>query len=277
MPIEDITISSLLDFAIPFAIQAGIALAIFVVGRWIARIVTGLVSKVMKKNGLDDMLVKLVAKIVYVGLLGFVILAALDQLGVNTTSALAIFGAAGIAVGLAVKDSLSNFAAGVMIILHRPFSVGHFVEVAGVSGKVLEVSLFSTVLLTTDNRRVIVPNGIVYSDKIINHSAEDTRRVDVIFSIGYDDNLATAQRLIMEAMKADTRILDVPEPTLALVELADSSVNLAARPWAKTEDYWAVKGDLMEKVKQAFDANGISIPYPQQDVHMHQVELPSAE
>ena len=271
MPLDDVTLNSLLESAAPFAIQAVLALVIFYFGRWAARLVTGLVRKILKKNDLDDMLINLVAQVVYVALLGFVILAALDQLGVNTTSALAIFGAAGIAVGLAVKDSLSNFAAGVMIILHRPFTAGHFVEVAGVSGKVLEVTLFSTVMLTSDNRRIIIPNGIVYSDKIINHSAENTRRVDVTFGIGYDDDLAMAQKLIVQAMKADPRILDDPEPAIALVELADSSVNLAARPWANTQDYWAVKGELMANVKKAFDANGISIPYPQQDVHMHQV------
>jgi small conductance mechanosensitive channel len=271
MPLDDVTLNSLMESAIPFTIQAGIALAIFIVGRWLAKLVTRFVSRLMTKNGLDDMLVKLIAKIVYVALLGFIILAALDQLGVNTTSALAIFGAAGLAVGLAVKDSLSNFAAGVMLILHRPFVVGHFVEVSGVSGKVFEVSLFSTILITPDNRRIIIPNGLVYSDKIVNHSAEDIRRVDVTFGIGYEDDLAMAQQLITDAMKSDPRILNDPEPAIALVELADSSVNFAARPWAKTEDYWGVKGDLMKAVKQAFDANGISIPYPQQDVYLHQV------
>jgi small conductance mechanosensitive channel len=271
MSFDEISLNTLIESAIPLAVHAVLALAIFYIGRWAARLVTGLVRKILKKRDLDDMLINLVAQVVYVALLGFVILAALDQLGVNTTSALAIFGAAGIAVGLAVKDSLSNFAAGVMLILHRPFTAGHFVEVAGVSGKVLEVSLFSTVMLTADNRRIIIPNGIVYSDKIINHSAEDIRRCDVTFGIGYEDDLALAQKLIADAMKADSRILNDPEPAIALVELADSSVNLAARPWAKTEDYWGVKGDLMKNVKQAFDANGISIPYPQQDVHMHQV------
>jgi small conductance mechanosensitive channel len=271
MLLDDVSLNSLIGMVIPFAIQAIIALAIFILGRWVARFATGLVGKLMKKNGMDAMLIKLVEKVVYVALLGVVVLAAIDQLGIDTTSALAIFGAAGLAVGLALKDSLSNFAAGVMLILHRPFSVGDFVEVSGVSGKVFEVSLISTVLITGDNRRIIIPNGIVYSDKIVNHSAEDTRRVDVIFGIGYDDDMATAQKLIMEVMKGDPRILADPEPAIALAELADSSVNLAARPWAKTEDYWAVKGDLMKNVKQAFDANGISIPYPQQDLHVHQI------
>jgi small conductance mechanosensitive channel len=263
--------AAILETVLPWLIRAGLALAIYVIGLSAAKLVTRFIARWLRKKDLDEMLIKLVSKVVYVALLGFVILAALEQLGVNTTSALAIFGAAGLAVGLAVKDSLSNFAAGVMLVLHRPFSAGHFIETAGISGTVVEVGLFSTVVLTPDNRRVILPNGILYSDKIINFSAEPIRRIDLVFGIGYEDDLGTAQKLIREIMASDERILEKPEPTVQVFELADSSVNLAVRPWVNNEDYFPVKADMLEKVKQAFDEKGISIPFPQQDVHMHSV------
>ncbi len=256
---------------IPWAIQIGVALAIFIIGRWIARWLTRVTEKLMKKSGLDDMLINFISNIVYSVLLLVVIMAALDHLGIETTSLLAVFGAAGLAIGLALKDSLANFSSGIMIILFRPFKVGDFIEAGGVSGTVEEVRLFATILRTGDNRVIIVPNGQIYGGTITNYSAKPTRRIDLVFGIGYDDDIAKARQIINDIMKQDDRILSNPEPAVVLAELAESSVNFNVRPWVKSGDYWPVRADLLEKVKLAFDANGISFPYPQQDVHVHNV------
>lgn len=259
------------DYLMPWAIQAVMALVVFVIGRFIARWVSRLVANRMGKHGLDEMLVRLAKNTVYYVLLAVVILAALDQLGVDTTSALAALGVVGLAVGLAVKDSLSNFVAGVMVALFQPFKLGHFVEAASTSGTVMDVGMFNTTLLTPDNKRVVVPNRLIYNDTIINYSAEDTRRVDMVFGIGYEDDLDKARQLIESTLAADKRVLKDPAPTVAVDELADSSVNFVVRPWCKKEDYWDVRFAMMEQIKRVFDQNGISIPYPQQDVHMHEV------
>ena len=260
----------------PWVIKAALALVIFYVGRKLAKWLSQLLEKRMLKAGLDDMLAGLVGSTAYIALLAVVVLAALEQLGVNTTSALAIFGAAGLAVGLAVKDSLSNFAAGVMIVFFKPFEIGHYVEAAGTSGSVVEVGMFNSTLVTPDNKRVVVPNRLIYNDTIVNYSAEENRRVDMVFGIGYDDDISKVRRLIEAIIADDERILKDPVPTVAVNELADSSVNFVVRPWVKGEDYWAVRFDMIEKVKQTFDDNGISIPFPQQDVHMRQVENKAA-
>lgn len=260
------------DYLMPWAIQATVAILVFVVGRIVARWVGRLVEQRMRKHGLDEMLTRLAKNTVYYVLLAVVILAALDQLGVETTSALAAFGAVGLAFGLAVKDSLSNFVAGVMVALFQPFKLGHYIEAAGTSGTVLEVEMFNTILLTPDNKRVIVPNRLIYNDTIINYSAEDLRRVDMVFGIGYEDDIDKARKLIESTIAKDKRILLDPAPSVAVNELADSSVNFVVRPWSKKEDYWNVRFAMMEQIKLAFDKNGISIPYPQQDVHMHEAK-----
>jgi len=254
---------------IPWAIKIGAALAIFIIGRWIAKWLTGVMRKVMTKANMDDMLVQFLGNIAYTVLLLAVVMATLDQVGIQTTSLLAVFGAAGLAIGLALKDSLGNFSSGVMLILFRPFKVGDFIEAGGASGTVEEVRMFATIIRTGDNREVIVPNGHIYSGTIINYSAKPTRRIDLVFGIGYGDDIARAKQIIEDIMKQDERILEDPAASIALGELADSSVNFNVRPWVKSGDYWPVRADLLEKVKLAFDANGISIPYPQQDVYMH--------
>jgi small conductance mechanosensitive channel len=255
----------------PWAIRIGVALAIFIVGRWIARWLTNMVRKVMTKSSMDEMLINFLGNIVYMVLLLAVVMAALDHLGIQTTSLLAVFGAAGLAVGLALKDSLSNFSSGVMIILFRPFKVGDFIEAGGATGVVEEVRIFATIMKTGDNREIIVPNSQIYSGTIINYSAKATRRIDLVFGIGYGDDIAKAKQIMDDIMKQDERILADPAPAVAVGELADSSVNFNVRPWVNSGDYWPVRADLLEKIKLAFDANGISIPYPQQDVHMHEV------
>jgi small conductance mechanosensitive channel len=260
-----------LAMLMPWAIRIGIALAIFIVGRWIARWLTSTARKVMTRSSMDKMLINFLGNIIYMVLLLAVVMAALDHLGIQTTSLLAVFGAAGLAVGLALKDSLSNFSSGVMIILFRPFKVGDFIEAGGATGVVEEVRIFATIMKTGDNREIIVHNSQIYSGTITNYSAKSTRRIDLVFGIGYDDDIAKAKRIMDDIMKQDDRILADPAPAVAVAELADSSVNFNVRPWVNSGDYWPVRADLLEKIKLAFDANGISIPYPQQDVHMHEV------
>ncbi|WP_455366656.1 mechanosensitive ion channel family protein [Kaarinaea lacus] len=216
-------------------------------------------------------MINFLGNVFYVALLVVVIIAALDRLGINTTSVLAVFATAGLAIGLALKDSLSNFAAGVMLIIFKPFKVGNFVEAGGSAGTVEEIRIFSTVMRSPDNREITIPNGQIYSGTIVNVTARDTRRIDLVFGIGYSDDLNKARDLIWNVINSDERILKDPEPSVVLVELADSSVNIAVRPWVKTSEWWAVRCDLLEKVKQAFDSNNISIPFPQRDVHLYQV------
>jgi small conductance mechanosensitive channel len=258
-------------YLIPWGIRIAIALAIFIIGRWVVKVVVRFVERLMKKADLDTMLTSFLGNILYTVLLLAVIIAALDQLGVQTTSLLAVFGAAGLAIGLALKDSLANFSSGVMLILFRPFKVGDFVEAAGQAGVIEEVRIFSTIMKTGDNREIIIPNSHIYGGPIVNVSARPTRRIDMVFGIGYEDDIRKAKQLIEEAFAADDRILKDPAPAVAMAELADSSVNFNVRPWVNTPDYWAVRSDLMERIKLSFDENGISIPYPQQDVYMHNV------
>lgn len=247
-----------------------VAVAILVIGRWLARWLTALSSKAMIKGGVDETLSRFLGKLIYYGLLAAVVIAAADQLGIKTTSFLAILGAAGLAIGLALKDSLSNFASGVMLILFRPFVVGDYVTAGGVSGTVQQIDIFSTVLLTPDNQKFIVPNGGITSSVITNVNAEPTRRIDLMVSIGYDDDIREAKKILEDLIGADKRVLVDPAPAIAVSELADSSVNLIVRPWVQTADYWDVRFELIEKMKLTFDDKGISFPYPQQDVHMHQ-------
>jgi len=255
-------------YIIPWAANIVLALVIFVVGRWVARAVTNAVSRLMKKAGVDESLVDFLGNLIYAALLVVVIIAALDRLGVDTTSVMAIFATAGLAVGLALKDSLGNLAAGVMLVLFKPFKLGDFIEAGGVTGVVESIRIFSTLLKTPDNREITVPNGQIYGGTIVNFSARDTRRIDLVFGIGYDDDIRRAKQLIEQVMADDERILKDPAAVVMVAELADSSVNLAVRPWVKAEDYWDVRSAMLENVKIVFDANGISIPYPQTDVHL---------
>ena len=259
-------------YAIPWGINIIFALAIFFIGRFIARLLLNIVDKVLNKAGMDPMLVSFVHSILNALLLLFIIIASLDQLGVDTTSFIALIGAAGLAVGLALQGSLQNFASGVLLIVFRPFKVGHFIEAGGATGVVEEIGIFSTRMKTGDNREIIVPNGAIYGGTITNNSARDTRRIDMVFGIGYDDDIRKAKAIMQEIIDADERILKEPAALIAVGELADSSVNFNVRPWVNAGDYWAVLFDLNEKIKLAFDDNGISIPYPQMDLHLNQSE-----
>lgn len=246
------------------------ALAIFIFGRWVAKGVRKLVVRIMGKSGVDSTLTTFTANLTYIGLLAFIVIAALGQLGIQTTSFIAVIGAAGLAVGLALQGSLSNFAAGFLLIIFRPFKVGDLIEGAGVFGVVEAIHIFTTQLKTADNKTVIVPNAKLTDDNIVNWTVKGTRRVDMVFGIGYSDDIDKARSLIIEVMGQDDRILKDPGPQVAVSELADSSVNFVIRPWVKVEDYWGVYFDLTEKIKKTFDANDISIPFPQRDVHLYQ-------
>lgn len=259
-------------FVIPWSVNILLALATFFVGRWVANILLKVAKKLLTKSKMDVILINFVTSILHALLLLFIIIAAMDQLGVDTTSLIALLGAAGLAIGLAMQNSLQNFAAGVMLIIFRPFKTGDFVEAGGTAGVVETISIFSTIMRTGDNREVIVPNGAIYNGTITNFSARETRRIDMVFGIGYEDDIRKAKQLLNDILSADERVLKEPEPLVAVGELASSSVNFNVRPWVRSSDYWSVKFDLTEQIKLAFDDNGISIPYPQMDVHLNKAE-----
>jgi len=267
--LEFFTSAELVPLLLDWAMKFILALAIYVVGKWVTKRVTGLVTRLMQARDVDPTLVNFLANIVYAALLVAVIIAALDTLGLPVTSLLAVVGAAGLAVGLALKDSLGNFAAGVMLVLFRPFSKGDFVEAAGISGKVDEVRIFSTILTTPDNKQITIPNGLIAADAITNYTAKEMRRVDLVFGVGYDDDLKKAREVLTRICADHPLVLDDPATTIFVLNLGDSSVDFAVRPWAKTEDYWTVWGDLLETGKAELEAAGCSIPFPQRDVHMH--------
>ena len=225
-------------------------------------------NKALIKSDVDATLVSFGTNLCYIVLLVFVVVAALGKIGVHTTSFVAVLGAAGLTVGLALQGSLSNFAAGVIIIIFKPFKVGDYIEAAGVSGVVKEVQLFTTILTSPDNKTIITPNSKLTEDNIINYATQGTRRLDTVFSIGYGDNIDKAKNILMSIVKEDKRFLSQPEPRIAVLEHGDSSINIACRPWIKSNEYWDAYFDLMETVKKRFDEEGISIPYPQRDIHI---------
>ena len=257
---------------VEFGINVAIALAIFYVGKMVISMVVRGLRKVMRRQEVEKTLETFVCNRVRTVLLLFVIIAAIGQLGIETTSFIAVVGAAGLAVGLAMQGSLSNFAAGVLIVLFRPYRVGDFIEAAGINGVVEQVQILTTVLKTGDNKQIIVPNGQIMDSIITNYSANDTRRVDMVVGVSYGDDLDKVRSTIQELVAAEERILDEPACTIAVSALADSSVNFVVRPWVKTSDYWGVMFDLTEAIKKRFDKEGISFPFPQQDVHLYKAD-----
>ena len=256
-----------------FGLKLVAAILIFFVGRWIARMVQTGLEKTMLKAKVDPVLVTFTVNMTFTALMVFVVLAALGQLGVQTTSFIAVLGAAGLAVGLALQGSLSNFAAGVMIIIFRPFKIGDYVEGGGTGGTVKSIHIFTTTLTTPDNKRVIVPNSKMMGDNITNYSAEGTRRVDLTASISYGDSIDKAKTVLADILAKEPRILKDPAPAIGVLALAESSIDFAVRPWVKVEDYWAVFFGLNEAIKKRFDAEGLSIPFPQRDVHLYKHEV----
>jgi small conductance mechanosensitive channel len=245
------------------------ALAVLIVGRIVAGALRRATRRALERGQVDAVLVPFFASGVYYLTLVAVVIAVLSLFGIETTSLIAVLGAAGLAVGLAWQGTLSNFAAGVMLLIFRPFRVGDYVEVAGTAGSVREVGIFSTVLHTPDNVKITIPNSSVYGDTIKNYSANDTRRNDLVIGISYDDDIARAIETIRKVLAGDSRVLDDPESTVAVAELGDSSVNLVVRPWCAGGDYWPLRFDLTRKLKEELEAAGCSIPYPQRDVHLH--------
>jgi len=266
----DSIVATLSTTGVDFGIRVVTAIAIFYIGRLIVSLLTRGLRKLLQKQEVEKTLETFVCNLVRAALLAFVVVAAINSLGVQTASFIAVLGAAGLAVGLALQGSLSNFAAGVLIVMFRPYKVGDWIEAAGVSGSVLEVQILTTAMKTGDNKRVIVPNSQIMGSIITNYSAHDTRRVDLVVGVSYSDDLDKVRETLKSIVAADDRILDDPAVTIAVSELADSSVNFVVRPWVRTADYWAVLFDLTETIKKRFDAESISIPFPQRDVHIYQ-------
>lgn len=263
---EDIT-RQLTEFATSYGLKIIGAIIILIVGRIIAGIARNVVRKVLGRRKVDETVTSFIGTLIYTIVLLAVFLAVLGKFGIPTASFVAVLAAAGFAIGFALQGSLSNFASGVMIIAFRPYKMGDFVEAAGVAGVVREIHLFNTIIDTPDNIKVIVPNSKVAGDVIKNVTGNDTRRVDMVVGIGYDSPIGKSMEVAMDVMKQDDRVLDDPEPQVAVAELADSSVNLVVRPWVKTEDYWGVRFDITRKIKEALDENGIEIPFPQRVIH----------
>jgi small conductance mechanosensitive channel len=256
------------DVVAVWGLKVVAALAIFIIGRWIAKLLRRGIRRMLERAAVDPIITGFITSIVYIALLVFVVIAALGQLGIQTTSFIAILGAAGLAVGLALQGSLANFAAGFLMIIFRPFKVGDFIEGAGVAGVVREIQIFTTTLRTPDNKTIIIPNAKLSGDNIVNFSAEATRRVDMTVGVSYEADLSRVRTVLNDIIGKDARILSDPPPQVAVAELADSSVNFIVRVWTKTEDYWGVRFDATETIKNRFDAEGIGIPFPQRDIHI---------
>jgi small conductance mechanosensitive channel len=263
--------AALANFATTYGLKVIGAILILIIGRIIAGQIRKGMRKLGEARGWDPSLTGFLSSLVYFFVMAFVIIAVLGSFGVQTASIVAVLGAASFAVGLALQGSLANFAAGFLMVIFRPINVGDYIEGAGVAGTVEEIQIFTTTLVTPDNKTVIIPNANMTSDNIVNWSAKGIRRVDMVFGIGYDDDIDKARQIMEDVLAKDERILKDKPTQIAVVELADSSVNFVVRPWANVSDYWGVYLDAMENIKKAFDDQGISIPYPQQDVHLHQV------
>jgi len=252
-----------------YGLQVVGALAILVIGRFAAIMIRSMVKRALLKSHVDETLASFVTSVTYVAVWAFVIISALGALGIPTASFVAVLGAAGLAVGLALQGSLANFAAGVLMIIFKPFKVGDYIEAGGTSGIVEEIGIFTTVLNTLDNKKVIVPNAKATGDNITNFSSNELRRVDIVAGVSYDDDLDKVRSILEKILEEDERILKEPAPTIGVLELGDSSVNFAVRPWVKTADYWDVYFATQEKIKKRFDAESVSIPFPQRDVHLY--------
>ncbi len=261
--------AKIFELLIVYGMKVIAAIIIFIIGRWVAKGITSFIKKLMNKSRTDQTLINFIGHLSYVALLAFVIIAALNQLGIQTASFIAVIGAAGLAIGLALQGSLSNFAAGVLMIIFKPFKSGDYIEGAGVAGTAEEINIFTTQLKTSDNKTIIIPNSKLMRNNITNYTMKGTRRVDMVFGIGYEDDIDKARDIIQGIISQDKRVLKEPASLVAVSELADSSVNFIVRAWTLTNDYSSFYFDTLEAVKKRFDAEGISIPFPQQDVHVY--------
>ncbi len=261
-------VTRLQEFVAEYGMKILGAILILVIGRLVAKLIQRLIKALMEKSKADPALVSFVGSLSYIALMTFVIIAALSKLSIQTASFVAVLGAAGLAIGLALQGSLANFASGVLMLIFKPFKAGDFIEGGGTAGVVEEIEIFSTQLRTPDNKKIIVPNASMTGGIITNYTAKDMRRIDLVFGVSYGDDLDKVKGVINEVLAADDRILADPAPTVGVVELGESSVNFAVRPWVRTADYWDVYFATQETMKKRFDAEGISIPFPQQDVHL---------
>lgn len=273
---KSLDVEQIMDLVTRLVSQWGLrvvgAVAILIIGWTAAKLIRASIRRGLERAKVDATLVPFISKLVYYLVLAFVLIAVLKGFGFETTSLIAVLGAAGLAVGLALQGTLSNFAAGVMLLFFRPFRVGDFVDAGGTAGTVEEIGVFATTLNTPDNVRIVVPNSSVYGQTIKNFSANDTRRNDMVVGISYDDDIGKAMATLEEILKADSRVLADPAPVIAVSEMADSSVNMVVRPWCRKDDYWSLRFDLTRRFKEGLEAAGCSIPYPQTDVHLHRVE-----
>ena len=266
------TIQKLIDSGAQYGIRVIASIVLFFIGRWLIKKLIKVMDRMMGKRDIGDTLRGFLMTLTQIGLNVFLVIAILNLLGVQTASIIAVVGAAGLAIGLAMQGALSNFASGVLIIIFKPYKIGDIVKVAGKVGKVHAISVFNTILKRPDNTTIIVPNSKATGDLITNYTDEDTRRVDMVFGIGYGDDVNKAREVLLEVVTAHKLVLDTPAPDVFVSELADSSVNFSVRPWVKSEHYLNVLADIPGAVKQGLDAAGISIPFPQQDVHLHQIK-----
>ena len=275
MNIEEVTAVSA-DLLTQWGLKVVGAIALLIVGRMVAGLLRKLTRRSMKKAAVDATLIPFMSSMVYYLAMAVVLIAVLGLFGIQTTSLIAILGAAGLAIGLALQGTLSHFASGIMLLIFRPFRVGDVVDVGGTIGKVEEIGIFTTTLKSPDNIKITVPNSQIYGSTIKNMNGYETRRVDMVMGVSYDDDLALAMETMMRVIQEDTRVLAEPEPQIAVAELGDSSVNFVVRPWCKAEDYFGVKFDLTRRFKEELEAAGCSIPFPQRDVHLFR-EAGSAE
>lgn len=262
----------LIGHAQTFGLKIALALATFLIGRWIAKALVGAMRKGMQRGKVDPMLVGFIGNVAYGLLVAIVVVTALGQLGVSTTSAAALLGGAGIAIGLSLKDQLSSFAAGIMLIMFRPFRIGDFIEGGGVTGVVEEIRIIATVLRTLDNQEVTVPNAAIWGSTITNFNAKSTRRINLPIGISYTADIRLARDIVERLLKEESRVLDEPAIWIGVTELADSAVILSVRAWTLTADWWQTRCDLLERIKLAFDEAGVEIPFNQLDVHLHKAE-----
>lgn len=269
MNVEEL-LPKLQELGFEYGLMAIKALAIFIIGRYVAKAMAGVANRLMQRSGMDAMLTKFLGNIVYTTLLAFVVIASIGALGVQTASLVALIGAAGLAVGLALQGSLANFAAGVLMIIFRPYKLGDLVQVAGTTGVVEEVEVFTTVLRTPDKTKIIIPNGQIMGDQIVNYTESEKRRLDLVVGIGYPDDIDRAREVLVAAVSQSEYVLDEPEPQVSVESLGDNSVNLAVRPWVRSESYAGASHEVMERIKKALDAANIGIPFPQRDVHVYE-------
>ncbi|HGM4725566.1 TPA: small-conductance mechanosensitive channel MscS [Serratia marcescens] len=260
------------DLLIQYAVNIVAAIVILIIGSIVARVVGNALNRVMKLRGIDATVADFLSAIVRYGVLAFTFIAVLGRVGVQTTSVIAVLGAAGLAVGLALQGSLSNFAAGVLLVIFRPLRVGEYVDLGGVAGTVDQVQIFSTTLRTSDNKTIVVPNGKIIAGNIINYSREPNRRVDIVVGVAYNADIDVVKKVLGDVIAADKRIMHAKGVTVRLNEMAPSSLNFVTRSWTTNAEYWNVYFDLMENFKRALDAHNIGIPFPQMDVHLYRTE-----